>query len=178
MMNKRPERYPPQNRSYEPNKPERATYDANYGAKKPKSIYYDIEVLGDNDSFDLDEHFEDEGCKRPPIPAKRYWQNISLQDIVDLAPLGAKLSDIVLGIHHPRHMDYVEISFNHVVRDQEAEEEQFQKDMRKYERELAKYQTDLVKYQADLADYEVWQAEQELKEAEDQVSKLRAKVKK
>lgn len=159
---------------YKPSEPVRSTYigtNANY----KKSIYYDIEVTGDSD-FDLDEYFEDHGKKRH-IPDKRYWENLTLQDIVDLAPPGTKLQDIVFDLSFPRMLEYTEVEFKHIERDLDAEEKAYQKDMEKYQKELDAYGTNFIQYEKDLEAYQQWYHEQEVKELEGKLSELKNKQK-
>ncbi len=162
-------RYPP-GRPYEPHEPKRSEY-VTYDFKSSKNIYYDINV-GDSD-FDLEQHFADRDEEMPALPAKRYWQNLSLQDIVDLAPPGAKLSDIILDISFPRYMDYVEVSFTHTVRDLELEEADYQRALKHYEEEHEKYRVAYAKYEAELADYNKWKTGQEIAELEGKLAALK-----
>jgi hypothetical protein len=164
--------YPPQ-KPCEPTKPLRSSY-ALIKAGKGKLIYRDVEVNGDSE-FDLDEYFEDQDEKRPEIPEKRYWQNLSLQDIVDLAPPGTKLCDIILSISMPRYLEYTDVAFTAYSRNLEAEEAAYQKDLAKYEKAMIKYEKekDLVKYEKEKAIYDQWLKDQEIEKLEAQLKKLK-----
>ena len=100
--------------AYKPEEPKRSDYDRS----RPKSfnvIYLD--VTSDDLDFDWEEYAKNNSIKSSR-PAKSY-NKLTLQDIVDLAPPGAKLSEIAL---HIDIGDTTEIKFIHEERDFEAEE--------------------------------------------------------
>jgi len=156
---------------HKPVEPVRSSYVGD-GATNKGNIYYDIETNGDSE-YDLDEHFADQDEERPAIPAKRYWQNLTLQDIVDLAPPGTKLTDIVFDLSFPRYMEYTEVSFKHVERNLKAEEKAYQRDYKQYQRELADYNEKYAEYLKDKEAYEKWVNEQEIKRLEEKLAKLK-----
>lgn len=158
---------------YEPHKPIRSEF-INKEATDSVTVYRDVEVLGDSD-LNLDEYFKDNeiGDQRPAIPEKRYWQHLTLQDIVDLAPPGAKLSDISLYIDFPRYLEYIDLSFVHNTRNLKAEEKAFDSAMKEYEKDMIKYRADLAIFKKELAEYSEWEKQQEIQELENKLAKLK-----
>lgn len=155
----------------EPIKPERSHYDlVGVAFAEREVIYHDVEVLGDSD-IDLEECFADQD-KQLPHPTKGI-QNLSLQDVVDLAPPGAKLSDIVFNIEYPRYLEYMEFTFSHVKRDLQEEERVFQVAMEKYQEEYTQYQKDIETYQKELVEHEGWEKNQKIKKLEAQLAQLK-----
>lgn len=161
-------KYPPLD-PIEPTKPERSYYK-NFGSKNDKVIYHDVEQVGDSD-IDLEEYFNDQD-EELPKPALRY-NEITLQDILDLAPKGVKPSDISLNISYPRYVEYLEIMFLYKERDLDLEEAVYQKDIKKYNKDYAKFQKEMAEYEVNLAAYQESQREEKIKELEDQLSKLK-----
>jgi hypothetical protein len=163
------DRYPPLD-PIEPDKPERSHYDL-HNALERKRIYHDVVVLGDSE-IDLEEYFADEE-RELPNPAKHIYQNLSLQDIVDLAPPGAKLSDIIFHMDYPRMIEYMEFTFDYIKRDEQEEERAFQVAMKEYEQDYAQYQKEFAKYEVALADYEQWEKGVQIKALEEQLNQLK-----
>jgi len=157
--------YPP----HEPYEPKREHYNTQ-GAAEHKTIYHDVGLVGDCE-IDLEEYFEDMDEKLPH-PVLNYNQ-VTLQDIVDLAPPGAKLSDIKLNISYPRMVEYLEVKFIYTKRDLEAEERAFLHAKKEYEKEYAQYLIDKAKYDKEMADYQVWRKQQEIKELEQKIADLK-----
>lgn len=154
----------------EPRKPQRSHYDLE-GTSKRKRIYHDVVVLGDSE-IDIEEYFADLD-RELPRPAKRVFQNLSLQDIVDLAPPGAKLSDIIFHMEYPRYIEYIEFSFDHIKRNHAAEEKAFQEAMKEYDREYAQYQQDLATYKKELSEHREWERTRKIKKLETQLAQLK-----
>jgi hypothetical protein len=162
-------RYAPM-RPYEPAAPSRNQYVL-AGSQQLENIYYD--VTANDEDLDLDEYFEGQDEPRPPVPEKRYWQHLSLQDIVDLAPEGTKLSDIILDIYNPRNFEYTAVSFKHIKRDMEMEENQYQQAVVDYQKEMDKYQKELAVYKAEAADFYAWKKQIQIEELESKLAKLK-----
>lgn len=163
------ERRCPPRKPYEPHEPKREHYNTQ-GAVEHKTVYHDVGLIADCD-IDLEQYFEDMDEKLPH-PALNYNQ-VTLQDIVDLAPPGAKLSDIKLHISYPRMVEYLEVKFIYSKRDLEAEERAFLHAKEKYEKEYAQYLVDMKKYNEELADFQAWQKEQEIKQLEEKLAHLK-----
>lgn len=163
-----PERYPPSKPYYEPHLPKRKEYRL-VGSKGEEPIYRDVSVLGDRE-IDLKEWFEDYDETLPPEPDIRWWEKLSLQDIVDMVPPDTKLSDVIFHIDMPRHLEYIDITFSKHERDLNAEEIAYQKALERYEKDMLQYNKDLAKYKKDLDEYEEWRRKKEL-------SELKAKIK-
>jgi hypothetical protein len=153
----------------EPYEPKREHFNTD-GALERTIIYHDVEVIGDCD-IDLEEYFADMEEELPH--PKLNFNQITLQDIIDLAPPDAKLSDIKLNISYPRMAEYLEVKFEYFKRDLEAEEGAFQEHMKEYQKDYTQYQQDLKKYQEELADYKEWERLQEVKELEAKLAKLK-----
>jgi hypothetical protein len=81
-----------------------------------------------------------------PLSEKRYHEGLTLQDVVDLAPPGTKLSDIMLRIHF--NMEYAEITFVHKERDIELEDKLYAEALAKFEKEYTAYEANLAAYEA------------------------------
>lgn len=109
--------------------PKRSSFDF-YKCKFIKTIYRDIE--SNDPQYSLRDHFKNLGEVRPSYPEKRYWQNLSLQDIVDLVPPETKLCNIGINISDPGISEYTEVSFLLYERDFDAEEEAYQKALKAY----------------------------------------------
>lgn len=125
--------------------------------------------MGDNDSFDIEEVFEEEEFS----PPEKNYSQVTFQDIVDAAPPGAKLSDIRLSIDYPRMMDYLDVCFVYQERNLEAEEAAFQSAMRLYDVEYAIYEKQMEKYQQDLIDFETWRRAEKVKQLEEELATLK-----
>jgi hypothetical protein len=138
-------------------------------------IYRDIEVNGDSD-FDLDEYLEDQEEPRT-IPEIRYWENLSLQDIVDLAPPGTKLSDIIFHTEMDRHETYTEVKFTVYNRDIEEENTAYRKSVEKYNKELDEYNIDIARYEKELEEYNFSMKQQQIEKLEAEIKKLKKEKK-
>ena|ERR1700728_1811401 len=160
---KRPPRTP-----HAPYKPDRHSFSY-FGAKERSILYRDLEVLGDNDSFDIEKVFEEEEFTKP----EKSYSQVTLQDIVDAAPPGAKLSDIRLSIDYPRMMDYLDVCFVYQERNLEIEEAAFQTAMQKYDQDYAVYEKEMEKYQQDLIDFETWRRAEKVKQLEKELATLK-----
>jgi hypothetical protein len=143
------------------------------GAKKSTTLFSDTEILADME-FD-DEFYEHHGIDKPSEEDKYKigYNQITLQDLVDAAPLGAKLSDIRLKIYYPRYMEFMTVSFFHQERDLEAEEKAFQGDLKQYEKARTKFKEEMKEYQIKLDQYEEWKKQQDIKELEEKLAKLK-----
>lgn len=159
------------NEPYKPDEPEQEDY-IGHGAGKRTSIYYDIEMLGDSDRT-VEEYFEDQEEEAPKKADKRYWENLTIQDIIDGAPPGTPLNEIIFDLSFPRHLEYTEVNFYHIKRDFKAEEAAYERALEKYKQELSTYQTQYPQYEKDLEAYESWLKEQEVKELEKKLAKLK-----
>jgi hypothetical protein len=149
----------------EPTKPERVDFNFR-GAGTKTTFYSDMKVL--HEDLDLGEYFDGELPTEPAIP----YDKLTLQDVVDMAPSGAELSDIKLGIYYPRMMEYMDINFIHHPRNIEVEESVFQQAMTKYEADYTKYQEDMKAYEVRLVEYDEWNKQLEIQKLKDQLSKL------
>lgn len=161
-------RYPPRT-PIAPYKTERYQYDT-VGAKGHTVVYRDVETMGDSD-IDLEQYFADMD-EVLPQPEKGY-NRITLQDIVDAAPPGAKLSDIRLHVSYPRMGEYLDVRFVHQERDLAEEERVFQLDLEKYNKEYLEYEAEMVQYEADLVSFEEWRRAEKVKELESQLNALK-----
>jgi len=164
-------RYPPQ-KPYKQTEPKRVHYRL-VGSKKKEPIYRDVSVLGDRDDIDLEEWFADQDEEFPPEPDIRRWNNLSLQDIIDLAPPNTKLCDIILKINYPRYLEYLDVSFALYQRNLKAEEDDYQKALKKYQEHIIQYEQEMIQYEKELDDYNKWAKEEELKNLERQIRKLK-----
>ncbi len=162
-------RYPPRPPYGPPYEPKREHYNTQ-GATTHQVIYHDVEVLGDCE-IDLEECFENME-RELPHPALNYNQ-ITLQDIVDLAPPGAKLSDIRLDISYPRMAEYLEVKFIYNKRDLEVEEKAFLQAKEEHDKENAQYLKELWEFNKEMTDYQAWQKEQEIKLLEEKLANLK-----
>lgn len=169
-MSERPE-YPQP--IWEPCKPERHEFHL-HKAGEGKIIYRDLDGNGDIDSDWLEERLEDEFDEggRPPLPEQRYWEKLSLQDILDLAPPGTRPCDIVLGIDFPRDYYYTDLTFTVYNRDLEAEEDAYQKALEKYKKDKEEYDKALPEYEKKLKALNDWQKEQKIKELQTKIKEL------
>jgi hypothetical protein len=156
---------------FPPHLPKRTEFRLSFSNGK-EVIYRDVSVLGDSE-INLEEYFRDQDEELPKDPDIRRWQNLSLQDIVDLAPPNTRLCDIILNIDMPRYMEYLDLSFIKHNRDLDREEEAYQKALQKYNKDVVKYKKDLAKYEEELEDYENWVKDQELAELEAKIKKLK-----
>lgn len=161
-------RYPPRT-PIAPYKTERYQYDT-VGAKGHTVVYRDVEAMGDFD-LDLEEYFADMD-EVLPQPEKGY-NRITLQDIVDAAPPGAKLSDIKLNVSYPRMGEYLDVRFIHQERDLAEEERVYQLDLDKYHKDYLKYEAEMLQYKIDLLAFEEWQRAEKVKALETQLSALK-----
>ena len=159
---------------YEPSEPKRHEFRL-IKAGKPKIIYRDLDGNGDFDPDFLEERLEDEfeDDIRPPLPEQRYWQKLSLQDIMDLAPPGTRPCDIILGIDFPRDYYYTDLTFTVYKRDLDAEEKAYQKALKKYEKDKQEYNAALPEYERKLKAFNDWQKEQRIKKLEKQIDKIK-----
>lgn len=154
---------------YPPHKPERSHYNTQ-GATNYKVVYRDVELVGDND-MDLEEYFKDMD-EELPKPEKNFNQ-ITLQDIIDLAPVGAKLSDINLHISYPRMVDYLDVKFIYQERDLAEEERAYQAAMDKYNKDYLEYEMKMEVYKSELVAFEEWRRAEKVKELEAQLATLK-----
>jgi hypothetical protein len=154
---------------YKPHEPKRESY-VGRGAKEGKCIYADSEILDEAYEERLDEEEEED---RPPKASKSLNDNLTLQDILDLAPPGTNPKDIVINLSYPRYVNYITLSFNHVKRNLEAEEKAYQRDLKQYQCDLAVYNEKYAQYQKDKEAYEKWVNEQEIKQLEEKLAKLK-----
>jgi len=159
----------------QPHRPYEPLRSAYVGTKASKStcIYQDFDYLNENVEENLEEYWGDQDEEIPQKPAIDMHSNLSLQDILDLAPSGADPKDIIIDISYPRYVDYIRLGFVHMKRDLTAEEAAYQKDMKKFQRELVDYNVAQSKYEKDLAAYQNWLKEQEVKELEEKLAKLK-----
>ena len=128
--------------------------------------------MGDRDES-IEELFENYGYDPPILPEKRYWDHLTLQDIVDLAPPEAKLSDIYLKIRHPRMLEYVEVTFKYIQRNTEKEFKNFEKDLKKYKKEFPIYEEASAKYNKEVEEYHDWVKRQEIEKLEARLKELK-----
>ena len=162
-------RYPPHFNGWEPRKPTRLSF-IGFGAIKKTSIYHDTEILMED--WDAEEYYKGMGEEPPEEPLISY-NKLTLQDLVDLAPPGAKLSDITFDISYPRMLEYLDISFYHQERLLELEEQAYQKALQDYDVAFAKYQEACNKHQAELADYQAWKKQQDIIDLEEKLAQLK-----
>lgn len=167
MMSKK---YPPQ-KPYKPIEPKRVIYRLS-NSKPGDIIYRDVSVLGDRDDVDLEQFFADQDEELPIAPKIRQWQNLSLQDIVDLAPPNTKLCDIILKIYIPRYQEYIDVSFGIYERDVDAEEDAYKDALKKYKDGLQKYNTAMIEYEKQLYDYEKDKKDEKIKILKNQIKEL------
>jgi len=171
-MNKR---YPP-NKPYKPTEPKRTSSRlVSSNETKSEIIYRDVSILGDRDDINLEEWFNDQDEVLPPEPDIRWWNKLSLQDIVDMAPPNTQLCDIILEINMPRHLEYIDVSFSKHQRDLDYEEADYQNSLKKYEKEMIEYEKEMIEYKEKLDDYDKWAKEQQIKNLEQQIKNLKKK---
>ena len=167
-------------RLYSPRKPYKPTEPTRlmsrlYKSKPAGVIYRDISVLGDDDYGleRIEEYFENQEEVMPSEPDIRYWQRLSLQDILDLAPAGTRLCDIILSIDVSESMPYIDVTFSKYERDLEAEEASYQDSLKKYQKDMIEYDKAMVEYEKELAVYNEWLNEQQVKQLEKQIRELK-----
>lgn len=162
-------RYPQQ--PWEPHKPERHEFNL-IKAGKGKVIYRDLDGNGDYDrDLQIEDMFED--GERPPLPEQRYWEKLSLQDILDLAPPGTKPCDIILGIDFPRDYSYTDLTFTAYKRDLEAEEAEYQKALSQYKKDKEEYDKALPEYEKELEEFEKWKKNKQIQKLQDELERLK-----
>lgn len=159
----------------EPVKPERQDFNL-LNHKKEKIIYRDCDVNGDVDDSYLDEMFDDQDEERPPIPEQRYWEKLSLQDIINLAPPGTDPRNIILHLEFPRDYYYTDLYFTVHERDFEAEEAAYQEGLKKYYKDKEKYDKELPEYEKQLAKFHEWEKQEEIDKLEKRLSELKKKL--
>jgi hypothetical protein len=176
MRDKFPKFYPGYTGSFpqEPYKPESPKKDdfIGHGSSKGKCIYSDSEIVNEDYAERLEE-LDDEDKPPKGKGGKSLRDNLTLQDILNLAPSGADPKDIVLNLSYPRYVEYITVSFNHIKRDLEAEEKAYQRALNKHQQELAKYQKEYAQFLKDSEAYKNWIKEQEIKELEEKLAKLK-----
>ena len=152
----------------QPYKPSRYEY-IGIGGNDCNIIYRDIE--SNEIEFSWDEYCRDQSVVAP-LSEKRHHENLTLQDIVDLAPAGARLSDIKLHIEF--HVDHAaEITFVHQERNIEAEESAFAEAMARFEKECAEYEVKLAAYEKALKDRYTEAKQAHIAELEKQLARLK-----
>lgn len=164
-------KYPP-NKPYPPYQIKRECYIGTKAGKRT-DVFYEIELLRDSD-FDLEEYFEEQG-EDMPERSKMGSGQITLQDILDMAPKNAKPSDIQLSISFPRMCEYYELVFYHTERDLKAEEKEYQKDLKQYEKDLEEYNQELNIYNQKLEEYNDYKKQEEIIDLETKLNKLKNK---
>ncbi len=149
--------YPP----YKPEKPNRNDY-LGFGSILEKSIYYDVMPMEEADEL-LDRYFEESeeiADFSPSEPKIRMWEKLTLQDLLDLAPEGAKPSEIIIGCSdHSSHYG-IELFATYIQRHLEKEESAYQNALKSYEFQMIKYYEDYKIYEDKLNQYEIWEKEQ------------------
>lgn len=160
---------------FAPTKPNRHEFNL-FKSKKKNVIYRDVEA--NYDTIDLKECFEEQEEELPKIPNQRYWQNLSLQDIINLAPPETKLSNIILHIDMPRDLSYTDVSFTIFNRDLETEEKEYQNSLKKYEKEMKQYEKDVIEYNAKMDIYNKQIKENKIKKIKEILNKLEEDVNK
>lgn len=158
---------------YIPIKPQRSDF-VRLDDDKATVVYHDIEMNGDTD-LTIEEYLEDMDMEIQPTPEKRYWENLSLQDIVDLAPPGTRLCDIILHIDMPRHLEYTEVSFIEYPRDLDKEEERYQAALIKYEELVKEYEEKMIEFNKKQEAYNNYLKEKEIAELENKLNRLKKK---
>ena len=167
---KYPGKYPQE--PYEPVKPNINDFIGT-SAKRGKYLYSDTEML--KEDIDEDEYWEDMDEKKPNVPNKRYFEKLSLQDILDLAPEGIKPKDIVFDLNYPRYLDYIQVGFYILKRDLDAEKAAYELACSKYEEQYEKYKVEHAEYLQNKLDFENWKNQQEILELENKLNKLKNK---
>ncbi len=162
-------RYPPRQPYGPPRKPERPHYKG-VDAKNGKVLFLQRDVLAED--WDEESYYSDHDEEKPPSPPISFCY-LTLQDIVNLAPPGAKLSDISFRTYMPRMQEYEDIYIDYAERDLEAEEATYQRALEEYENGCAEYRLEHKKYEEELADYESWKKDQDIKELEEKLRNLK-----
>jgi hypothetical protein len=144
------------------------------GSQTSVDIYHDIIVIIDD--FDLKQHFLDRNEYLPPSPEKR-CSELSVCDIMNMAPLKANLADIFLRITFPSYREYVEVFFTYIDRDLDAEKKALQEALDRYQERYQTYQLELQVYEEYEVKYQVWADRNEIKQLEARLAELKGKTK-
>lgn len=137
---------------------------------KYKTIYHDIDITEDCCPQDVEAMFK-EWEEVMPKTDKRWWE-ITLQDILDLAPPNASPSNIKLNIEH-RYDQYKDIKYIYAVRNTEKEEASYQKEIKRYENELDDYNKKLLKFHQEMIVFNEESKKREIYDLEARLSKLK-----